>query len=143
MWEDEEPEEDPGVVYVIVDKGDSSALLFYGGPAITGDPRELDLPISVETLFDIANDPRVDVTTSAEAVDAAGAGLSFWQNAKREPQWVGRPRQEIGDGTAKQPAWTHSTAADECTSALAGWGSQGRGPGVWIQRCTGSCISMG
>ena len=82
MWEDEEPEEDPGVVYVIVDKGDSSALLFYGGPDINGDPRELDLPISVETLFDIANDPRVDVTTSAEAVEA-GAGLSFWQNANR------------------------------------------------------------
>ena len=82
MWEDQEPEEDPGVVYVIVDKVDSSALLFYTGPEIAGDPRDSDLPISVETLFDIAGDPRVDVTTSAEAVDA-GAGLSFWRDATR------------------------------------------------------------
>lgn len=77
MWQDEEPEEDPGVVYVMVDKGESAALLFYGGPSISGDPRELNLPISTEVLFAIANDPRVDVTTSAEAV-AAGADLSFW-----------------------------------------------------------------
>ena len=78
MWEDEAPEEDPGVVYVVVDKGETAALVFYAGPPITGDPRELDLPISTEVLFAIANDPRVDVTTSAEAVEA-GANLSFWQ----------------------------------------------------------------
>lgn len=78
MWEDEAPEEDPGVVYVLVDKGESAALVFYAGPSITGDPRELDMPISTEVLFAIANDPRVDVTTSDEAV-AAGADLSFWQ----------------------------------------------------------------
>lgn len=80
MWEDEAPEEDPGVVYVLVDKGDTAALVFYAGPSITGDPRELDMPISTEVLFAIANDPRVDVTTSAEAV-VAGADLSFWQDA--------------------------------------------------------------
>lgn len=78
MWEDEAPEEDPGVVYVLVDKGESASLVFYAGPAITGDPRELDLPIPTEVLLAIANDPRVDVTTSAEAVDA-GADLPFWQ----------------------------------------------------------------
>ncbi|MDN4161465.1 hypothetical protein [Nocardioides abyssi] len=82
MWEDEAPEEDPGVVYVVVEKGDSAALLFYAGPAITGDPRELDLPISTDVLFAIAGDPRVDVTTSAEAV-AAGADLPFWQDRSR------------------------------------------------------------
>lgn len=79
MWEDEAPEEDPGVVYVVVDKGETAALLFYAGPAITGDPRELDMPISTEVLFAIANDPRVDVTTSAETVEAA-ADLSFWRD---------------------------------------------------------------
>ena len=78
MWEDEAPEEDPGVVYVLVDKGETAALVFYAGPSITADPRELDLPIPTEVLFAIANDPRVDVTTSADAV-AAGAELSFWQ----------------------------------------------------------------
>ena len=79
MWEDVAPESDPGVVYVVVDKGDSTALLFYAGPTITGDPRELDMPISTDDLFAIANDPRVDVTTSQEAVDA-GADLAFWQD---------------------------------------------------------------
>lgn len=77
MWEDVAFESDPGVVYVLVDKGESSVLLFYGGPPITGDPRELDLPISTEVLFDIAHDPRMDVTTSAEAV-REGEGLSYW-----------------------------------------------------------------
>ncbi|WP_345262935.1 hypothetical protein [Nocardioides nanhaiensis] len=78
LWEAEAPEEDPGVVYVAVEKGDTSVLLFYSGPAITGDPRELDLPISVESLFDIASDPRVDVTTSQAAIEA-GSDLSFWR----------------------------------------------------------------
>lgn len=78
MWEDEAPEEDPGVVYVLVDKGETAALLFYSGPSITGDPRELRMPISTEVLFAIANDPRVAVTTSVEVV-AAGADLSFWE----------------------------------------------------------------
>lgn len=78
MWEAEAPEEDPGVVYVLVDKGESAALVFYAGPPITDDPRELDMPISTEVLFAIANDPRVDVTTSVEAVQA-GADLSYWK----------------------------------------------------------------
>jgi hypothetical protein len=82
MWEDVAPESDPGVVYVVADKDDSSALLFYAGPTITGDPRELDMPISTDDLFAIANDPRVDVKTSREAVDA-GQNLPFWQGRSR------------------------------------------------------------
>lgn len=78
LWEDEVPEEDPGGVYLVVEKGESAALLFYSGPSITADPRTLDMPVSVETLFEIANDPRVDVTTSQAAVDA-GADLPFWR----------------------------------------------------------------
>jgi len=78
MWENVAPEEDPGVVYVSVDKGDTTALLFYAGPTITGDPRELDMPISTDDLFAIVNDPRVGVTTSQEAVDA-GADLPYWR----------------------------------------------------------------
>jgi hypothetical protein len=82
MWEDVTPESDPGVVYVVVDKGETIALLFYAGPTITGDPRELDMPISTDVLFAIANDPRVDEATSQEAVDA-GADLPFWQDPRR------------------------------------------------------------
>jgi hypothetical protein len=82
MWEDVAPESDPGVVYVLVSKGDTTALLFYAGPTITGDPRELNMPLSTDVLFAIANDPRVDVATSQEAVDA-GADLPFWQEPRR------------------------------------------------------------
>lgn len=78
MWEDVAPEEDPGVVYVVVPKGDAHVLMFYAGPAIKGDPRSLDMAISVDDLFAIANDPRVDVTTSQVALDAAEE-LPFWE----------------------------------------------------------------
>ncbi len=64
LWEKEAPEEDPGVVYVILPKEKGAVLMFYSGPKITKDPRELDLPITVDDLFDVAKDPRVDVTTS-------------------------------------------------------------------------------
>ncbi|UMG91074.1 hypothetical protein [Nocardioides sp. TF02-7] len=76
MWEDETFESDPGVVYVAVGKGDATVLVYYAGPTITEgeDPRDLDLPISVDDLFAIANDPRVDSTTSQEAIDG-GADL--------------------------------------------------------------------
>lgn len=76
-WEKQEPEEDPGVVYLVVPKGAATVLLHYAGPDITGDPRKLDLPISVDDLRAIAADPRVDVTTSQAALDA-GEKLPHW-----------------------------------------------------------------
>lgn len=78
MWQLEEPEEDPGVTYVVVPRGDSEVLMFTSGPSITGDPRDLDLPVSVATMFELALDPRVDVTTTQEAVDG-GRDLDFWE----------------------------------------------------------------
>ncbi len=76
MWEVEAPEEDPGVVYVTVPKGRNTVLVSYSGPRITGDPREMELPIPVEALVSLATDPRVDVTTTAEAVEQGrGTGL--------------------------------------------------------------------
>ncbi len=79
LWEEEAPEEDPGVVYVVLPKEKGAVLMFYSGPKVTGDPRELDLPISVDDLFEIAADPRVDRTTSQDAIDA-GADLAFWRD---------------------------------------------------------------
>ena len=66
----EAPEEDPGILTVVVEKGDRAVLVGYAGPTLTGDPRDLDMPISVDDLFAIAHDARTDVTTSAEAVEA-------------------------------------------------------------------------
>ena len=52
-------------------------LLAYYGPAITGDPREQDLPIDVQSLIDLAADPRLDLTIDQDAVDH-GALASYW-----------------------------------------------------------------
>ena len=118
MWENEAPEEDPGVVYVLVDKGDSAALVFYAGPSITGDPRKLEMPISTEVLFAIAGDPRVDVTTSAEAV-AAGADLSFWQDQIAEPQCRVGPVRPKGLSLAVPPA-RHAHRHDRADRGMVG-----------------------
>ena len=78
-WQEEEPEEDPGVVYLFADQGRR-----HGGastsppPRSPRDPREVDLPVSVEAMVELAQDPRVDLTTTQEAVDA-GASLDFWR----------------------------------------------------------------
>jgi hypothetical protein len=78
-WEKQVPEEDPGVVYLVVPKGNAVVLLYYAGPDITGDPRKLDMPISVDDLRAIAADPRVDITTSQAALDA-GDKVSHWRD---------------------------------------------------------------
>ncbi|MEO6471519.1 MAG: hypothetical protein ABIR57_06490, partial [Aeromicrobium sp.] len=79
FWENGTPEGDPGVVYVALRKGDATVLLFDSGPPISKDPRQLDLRVSVEELFAIAKDPRVDLTTSASALQA-GQELDSWSN---------------------------------------------------------------
>lgn len=78
-WQEQEPEEDPGVVYLVVDKNGAEVVLTYAGPDITADPRGLDLPIDVEDLQAIAADARVDVTTSQAALDA-GERLPHWHD---------------------------------------------------------------
>lgn len=79
-WEEEVPEEDPGGVFVLQRKGPVAAVVAYYGPAIKGDPREQELPVEVETLLDLAADPRVDLTTTREAVEA-GAKTPYWRGA--------------------------------------------------------------
>lgn len=76
LWQEEEPEEDPGTLTLVVEKDGSVVLVGYAGPTITGDPRELDLPIDVDDLVAIATDPRVDLTTSREAVKGGEALVS-------------------------------------------------------------------
>lgn len=79
LWEQAAPEEDPGVVYLVAPKEEGAALIFYAGPTITGDPRDLDLPISVDDLAALATDPRIDLTTSQAAIEA-GADLDTWRD---------------------------------------------------------------
>lgn len=71
MWQEEEPEEDPGILYFAARRGDAMVLVELGGPTINGDPREQDdLPVSTQTLADIAGDERVGLLTTEEAVQA-------------------------------------------------------------------------
>lgn len=58
-WQELEPEEDPGVVYVIDRRDDEDVVVHYSGVSIDGDPRELDLGISVEEMADIVTDERL------------------------------------------------------------------------------------
>lgn len=83
-WQEEEPEEDPGVVYLFATKGDTTATLYQSSTPITADPREVDLPVSVEDMVELVQDPRVDLTTTQEAVDA-GASLDFWRGGAAVP----------------------------------------------------------
>ncbi|GAA1159153.1 hypothetical protein [Nocardioides aquiterrae] len=76
-WDELAPEEDPGLVVVVAELDTHTVVLRYSGPAITGDPRDLDLPIPVDTMVDIVTDPRVAPTTSQEAVDS-GEEIDFW-----------------------------------------------------------------
>ena len=59
LWATEEPEEDPGIIYLYLEKDSVTVSLSYSGPTIGGDPRKQDLPIGVDTLIDIVQDPRV------------------------------------------------------------------------------------
>lgn len=58
-WQEETPEEDPGVVYVIDRRDDEDVVVTYSGASITGDPRRLDLGISLDAMADIAIDERL------------------------------------------------------------------------------------
>jgi hypothetical protein len=72
FWQEEEPEEDPGLVVVVVTKQEALVLVTQSSETIAGDPRDQDLQITVQDMVDIANDQRVDLTTTQEALDAGG-----------------------------------------------------------------------
>ena len=79
-WNLDDPEEDPGGVFVLVPKSDGrTVMVTFNGPHLHRDPRTVDLPVSVDTVFAIANDPRIDVTTSQEVVDR-GADLAYLED---------------------------------------------------------------
>lgn len=76
-WNLNDPGEDPGGVFVLVPKSDGQTVMVtFNGPKLRHDPRTVDLPVSVDTLFAIAHDPRLDVTTTQDVVDR-GDELSY------------------------------------------------------------------
>lgn len=66
-----------GVINLLRRKSDATAVVFQAGPAVTRDPRKLELAVSIDDMLAIAQDPRVDLTTTQEAVDE-GESLDGW-----------------------------------------------------------------
>jgi hypothetical protein len=83
-WVLEEPEEDPGYVDVLMQRGDEMVEVIWAGDVIRRDPRDQHLFIPVGTLEDIAQDPRIGMTTTQAVVDA-GAALPAWNGGEPDP----------------------------------------------------------
>lgn len=77
VWEEIVPEEDPGIVTVLLYRDGEKSWVYQAGPTITGDPRRLDLPVTVEDMVEIVEDPRLRLETTPEAI-AAGRDLEDW-----------------------------------------------------------------
>ncbi len=103
-WTLVEPEEDPGAVNVTLVRPDESVVVHYSGDDITGDPRGLDLPITVEQLEEIAQDPRLTFTTTEEIV-AAGEALGGWGDSYDEPSDEPAIRRVPADGESLAAFW--------------------------------------
>ncbi|PUA81218.1 hypothetical protein [Nocardioides currus] len=68
-WEDEEPEEDPGIVVVTFATGDGLNIAYYAGDRVTGDPRDLDLGVDVDEMVAIVTDERFGTSTTREMTE--------------------------------------------------------------------------
>ncbi len=69
-WQEEQPEEDPGILTLALDTGTEQRSVTYAGEAITGDPRDQELPLDVESdLARLVSDDRFSATTTQEMVD--------------------------------------------------------------------------
>jgi hypothetical protein len=77
-WATAVPGEDPGAVWVVLQRDHEYLYVYESGPRITKDPRELHLPISVEELVSVAEDPWLCLRTSPDAIEA-GTQVDHWQ----------------------------------------------------------------
>lgn len=69
-WQEEAPEEDPGILVLTLSLHGEDRTVVYAGQEITGDPRDQDdLPIAVETFQELLLDDRFSETTTREMVD--------------------------------------------------------------------------
>ena len=68
-WQELEPEEDPGIVYVIDRRDDENVAVQVSGASVTDDPRNLDLGVPLADLAALATDPRLSLTTSQSVID--------------------------------------------------------------------------
>lgn len=60
VWQEEVPEEDPGIVVLLLEREAESSMVRWGGDVtVVGDPRELDLAVPVEDAVDLLEDERL------------------------------------------------------------------------------------
>ncbi len=80
LWQDREPEEDPGIIDVLSVRPEADVWAGYDQDVeVTGDPRDLDLPLPAEDLLAAVSDPSVGLVASPEQLQA-GDALTVWQN---------------------------------------------------------------
>ncbi|MFE6649200.1 hypothetical protein ACFVJS_21715 [Nocardioides sp. NPDC057772] len=85
-WTEEEPEEDPGNVRIVLLRDDGeTASIDYSGPTISGDPRRLAIPISVGKLVAVVEDPRLRYQATSSTL-ALGEELDDWAGGEPEPE---------------------------------------------------------
>ena len=96
-WWLEAPEEDGGAVEVTVQRPEETVSVLWAGDAITGDPRRMDLFVSVAALEDIVEDERISLTTSQAVVDA-GAALDEWKGGEVGDRYDRVPSTDQGIG---------------------------------------------
>lgn len=113
-WQELEPQEDPGIVDVVLDRGDERVWVGLNGPEIPGDPRELDLPVWVDQALEIAQDPRLRLRTSPAAVQA-GEQLDKWTEDEGNP--AGYDVVPAGDRDLATAYLLNQRGADEVTLA--------------------------
>lgn len=100
-WQVEVPEEDPGVVMVVRELEGELAYVYQSGQKITGDPRDLDLHVSVDEMVEVAEDPWLRLETSPEAIEA-GEELDDWEGG--EPETAEAPARGPADLTDRATA---------------------------------------
>lgn len=59
-WQELVPEEDPGIIVLVLEREGEFSLVRWGGDIeVTDDPRELDLEVSVDDAVDLLEDQRL------------------------------------------------------------------------------------
>lgn len=99
-WDVGDPEEEPGVVGVLLQRADEYTYVYQGGPLVTGDPRDLELSVTVEDMVAVAEDPWLRLRTSPAAI-TTGNELEVWGGGEPPTPrrlWV----PQTGDGLVTQ-----------------------------------------
>ncbi len=59
-WQELMPEEDPGIIVLVLERDGEFSLVRWGGDIeVTGNPRDLELEVSVADAVDLLEDPRL------------------------------------------------------------------------------------